>query len=196
MVLLGHSFGSYVTNVLLTTDPSVADGAILTGFSYPNASDASRFQLGDTTSAFPTRLAPSMALHENEDTDSGTLILASLYGLAQTFFHAPHYATAAVEYAFSITSRFAVGEPLTFGIADLRAPDFHGPVLVTTGENDIPVCGGECVSTYEGGLQEEAWPGASPLETYLHPGVGHGLNFGANATGFYDVVVRFLDAHF
>lgn len=187
IVLLGHSLGSYLSGSLLTTEPSIVDGAVLTGFAYPNATDAFRWRIGGTLSAMSLVLS---------DTDPGTILSTSVYGVAEGFFRAPFYSIAAIEYAFSITTRSGVGELATIGTIDPHAPGFKGPVLLTTGENDMPACGGECVSTFEGGLQEEIFPGASPLETYLHPEVGHLLNLEKNATGFYDVIVRFLDAHF
>lgn len=34
------------------------------------------------------------------------------------------------------------------------------------------------------------------LDLYVHPGAGHGVNFGLNATGFYGEITKFLDANF
>jgi len=78
----------------------------------------------------------------------------------------------------------------------LAAPTFKGKVLVTTGEFDLPVCGGECNSTFANGGQKSVFAGAEVVETYLHPGAGHGVNFAVNATGFYDVLTSFLDRNF
>lgn len=115
--------------MLLIADHSAADGAVLTSFVYANATNASRWTIGDTVFEFPPHLASSILLHEIEDTDTGTLAISSLYGLAQSFFHAPYYAAAAVEYAFAITKRFALGETLTFGTENLHAPGFKALCL-------------------------------------------------------------------
>lgn len=44
IVLLGHSFGSGVSNALLATSPSLVDGAILTGFGYHTPDTAVAFE--------------------------------------------------------------------------------------------------------------------------------------------------------
>jgi pimeloyl-ACP methyl ester carboxylesterase len=36
IILIGHSFGSFISNALLRIDPSAADAAILTGLAYVN----------------------------------------------------------------------------------------------------------------------------------------------------------------
>jgi hypothetical protein len=76
----------------------------------------------------------------------------------------------------------------------LHPQAFKGSVLVTTGENDLLACGGNCtVSYYATGQQDALFSSAKVVETYLHPNAGHGTNFAANATGFFGKIVSFLD---
>lgn len=42
-MLLGHSFGSVISNALLATNKSLVDGAILTGIGYENPSSTETF---------------------------------------------------------------------------------------------------------------------------------------------------------
>jgi alpha-beta hydrolase superfamily lysophospholipase len=43
VVLLGHSFGSVISNAVLAKNTSIVDGAILTGIGYENPSSAETF---------------------------------------------------------------------------------------------------------------------------------------------------------
>jgi hypothetical protein len=114
-----------------------------------------------------------------------------IYGHVDTFFRG--YERDVAQYADSIVAPLAVSELTSLGFLDLKAPNYKGKVLVTTGEHDLLVCGGECYSTFEKGTQEDNWKGATKLETYVHPGAGHGVNFNKNAKVFYAKIFDFID---
>lgn len=90
------------------------------------------------------------------------------------------------------------GELLTIGSSPSSSP-FTGPVLVITGEHDVPFCGGNCYGKLPGSTDpnipagvKAAFPSASAFEAYIQPGTGHGLNFQYNATAGYKVIQDFL----
>ncbi len=91
-----------------------------------------------------------------------------------------------------------VGELLTIGSAPMSSP-FTGPVLVMTGEYDVPFCGGNCyakvpeinATSIPAGTMA-AFPKASAFETHIQPETGHGLAFAYNATAGFQVIQDFL----
>ncbi|KAF2799866.1 alpha/beta-hydrolase [Melanomma pulvis-pyrius CBS 109.77] len=189
IILVGHSFGSYTSNALIAAEPDLVDGAVLTGLGYPNATDAANA----ATPWVPTAFAARIPSHSRLDT--GYLAFGDIYAHTETFFHPP-YSIPTIEYAQSISQPFAIVELISLRTLQLSAPAFKGKVLVTTGEFDFLVCGGECKSTYAANGANQVFSGAEVVETYLHPGAGHGINFAANATGFYNVITSFLDRNF
>lgn len=90
------------------------------------------------------------------------------------------------------------GELLTIANAPASSP-FTGPVLVITGEHDVPFCGGNCLAKLEGSTLPnipagvvQAFPAASKFESYIQPNTAHGLTFHYNATAGYKVIQDFL----
>jgi hypothetical protein len=154
---------------------------------YPNATDLATLATPWIPTAFASRIASKK--------DTGYLEFVDIYAHSETFFHPP-YSVPTIKYAQSISQPFAITELLSLNTLTLAAPKFKGKVLVTTGEFDLGVCGGECKSTFAAGGEKQVFAGAKTVETYLHPGAGHGVNFAANASGFYDVITSFLDRNF
>jgi hypothetical protein len=87
-------------------------------------------------------------------------------------------------------------EFLSLQTLNRNSSTFKGAAMVTAGQYDFVVCGGECESTFSGGGTQEMFKGARKLDLYVHPGAGHDVNFGLNATGFYGEITKFLDANF
>jgi hypothetical protein len=88
-----------------------------------------------------------------------------------------------------------MGELLTIGSIPIPSC-FSGPVLVFTGSNDVPFCGGNC---YAGGeasnIPAQAKPvfaKASTFDTYIQPNTGHGLTLHYNATAGYMYIFNWL----
>jgi hypothetical protein len=65
-------------------------------------------------------------------------------------------------------------------------------VLVTTGEFDFGLCGGDCYPTYAAQKLETVFPESKYIDAFIHPGAAHGVNFAKNATGFYGGITAFL----
>lgn len=59
---------------------------------------------------------------------------------------------------------------------------------------DLIFCGSNCHGVVDGPYAANAklFPEAQPLETYIQPNTGHGMNLHFNATGWYGVVQDFL----
>lgn len=129
------------------------------------------------------------------------------------FFHQPNYEPDVLNFAEDIKMPFGVAELFTFPQAQalMASSRFSGPVLVSqhiticfipemltsktllqvfNTEFDFGACGGYCP-----GLESSAeavFTGSKKLVTATHPGGGHGMNFGKNATGAYGVMIDFV----
>jgi hypothetical protein len=76
------------------------------------------------------------------------------------------------------------------------APDFTGPVLVLTGNEDEIFCGGDC-SKLSGAASIPAeaagiFPRAKSFQAYVQPHCGHAVNVHYNSTAAYRVMNAFL----
>jgi pimeloyl-ACP methyl ester carboxylesterase len=188
LVLVGHSYGSLISNIFLAKFPTLADAAVLTGFAYaPQPSYTSVF-LASQAARIASVQNPGKYAH----LDTGYITFADLFAHVNTFFKAPSYEVKAAEYAHSISQPAALTEFLTAS-ANPYSPDFGGPVLVTSGEFDMPFCGGECYSTFAEQKLGDVFPKSRLPVSFVHPGAGHGVNFGKNATGFYEGISNFLE---
>ena len=123
--------------------------------------------------------------------DSGYVGFGDIYSHAQGFFHQP-FDIPTIEYAQSIIQPASPAEVLSGNAIKFDSPAYKGKMLITTGEFDLIGCGGNCAPRFEYGVQNNTYP-STKVETYLHPGAGHGINFARNATGFYATILDFLD---
>ncbi|KAK2769561.1 hypothetical protein FQN52_005204 [Onygenales sp. PD_12] len=184
LILVGHSFGSFLSNALLATDPHAADGAILTGYGFTSNGAVSM-------EAFNPRIAAQQDPKKFGELDAGYVTWSDIYSNVNAFFKAPEYTLAAAKYAEDTKQPFATLEQLSIGALELSAPKFTGPVMIITGEFDFLVCAGYC----PGELEEPGkalFKGSRDFEPYVQPGAGHGLALHKNATGGYRVMTEFL----
>lgn len=98
----------------------------------------------------------------------------------QYIFFSTAFDHALIQYTEDHKSTYTMGEILTFAAAPQVAPNFRGPVLVVTGDEDI-YCQGDCYATgqnqtYPAQLSS-AFPSASAFETFIPNNTAHGLNF-------------------
>jgi pimeloyl-ACP methyl ester carboxylesterase len=192
IVLVGHSSGSVTSSNVINKYPSEVDAVVLTGIAYSTIS----YGLKILFEAFAPRIASQLYPSCFGELDTGYLTFADIYAHVNTFFKAP-FELEAVKYAQSIVQPFALSEWLSLapGLSSPLAPEFKGPVYVTTGQFDFAACGGECYSTF---AEAEShinviFPKTRLLESAVHPGAGHGINFGLNATGSYSAIIGFLE---
>jgi hypothetical protein len=115
-----------------------------------------------------------------------------IIAFAQLFFHAPFDAST-VEYAWSLGQPASLIEMLVAFASIGVAKDYKGAAMLATGEYDVLSCGGNCARVIEYGVQNATFPSAKAIETYLHPGAGHGVNFARNATTFFGKLTGFVD---
>ncbi|KAF1947316.1 alpha/beta-hydrolase [Clathrospora elynae] len=132
---------------------------------------------------------------------SGYLTHSDLTALQYAFLQPGNYDVGLALVAEHTKQPVTTGELLTIGNAPKMSP-FTGPVLVVTGETDVPFCGGNCygqvMGTSTSNIPEgvaKAFPSASAFESYIQPNTGHGLNFHYNATAGYQVIQDFLARH-
>jgi hypothetical protein len=133
------------------------------------------------------------------DYPSGYLV-PSGFTADQYVFLLPGFYDIALGLVTEVTKQpVTVGEILTIGNAPATT-SFSGPVLVITGREDQPFCGGDCFAT--GGaapsiLDQAApkFPNAKPFSTAVHPNSGHGINAHYNQTGAYNLIQSWLGAH-
>lgn len=63
------------------------------------------------------------------------------------------------------------------------------------GEDDFPVCDGDCNNVYDVEDISRLYPAAKDVSVYLQPGTGHGLTLSTNATAGYEVMFSYLDSY-
>ncbi|KAI9673741.1 MAG: hypothetical protein M1829_003978 [Trizodia sp. TS-e1964] len=190
-VLIGHSFGSALSNGLVAADPGAADALVLTGFAHQ--AEAQNFD--GLISAWQAKIASGVS-RRFRDHDSGYLTPVDLFANIYTFFRAPYYDR---EVAVQVDRRkqpFAITELISLLAVRFQAPLFSGPVLIITGEKDFIFCASDCKGDVLSRPAASYFSGAKEFATYVQPGAGHGLNFAKNATGAYAVITDFVARNF
>ncbi|KAH8894576.1 alpha/beta-hydrolase [Thozetella sp. PMI_491] len=185
IVHVGHSYGSFLTHSLVSQDPSLSDGIVLTGIGY-NVTDFPAF-----FQAARLNIANTVSPGKYSGLDSGYLAFSDIIGNAATFFNPRNLDHEILWYTQYIAQPPAIMEFITGGPTDLRAVNFTGPVLILTGELDMGNCAGNCNGILQHPAQEY-FNKSRAFQATVHPNSGHGINFNLNATGAYQVITDFL----
>lgn len=189
IVLLGHSFGSYLSHALVAYKPDAVDALILTGYGL-NAS-ALRFDL--VFEAWQFRIASGQD-EAFAKFDAGYTTWVDLYANINTFFKGPYFSLDVAKFAESKKQPIAFTEPLTINPGALPLPKFKGPVLLITGEYDFIFCNGYCTDVLDSPA-DLIFGASKKFKSYVQPNMGHGMNLHKNATGYFGVVTDFLGAN-
>lgn len=123
IVHVGHSYGSELSVALVSNNPTLSDGLILTGFAENSTSGlivSSNFHLARETSRRFANLS------------SGYLTWGDELSNQYSFLHWPEFSPSILGQAERNKSPFAIGEILT-STATPTASRFTGPVLVSVG---------------------------------------------------------------
>ncbi|KAF3006953.1 hypothetical protein E8E14_003185 [Neopestalotiopsis sp. 37M] len=186
---VGHSYGSVETYGLVAQDPTISDGIALTGFS-KDADFLGEFSLG----ANEIQANTFSRLSNYVD---GYIAPATASALQADFFAPREFSPEILEAAFNTSQPNSVGEVLTMNGAYDAPNPYGGPVLVITGERDVPFCGGNCSAT-EPSIPEMvkgSFQNASYFDAVLIPGSGHGLNLEYTWPITYSTILDFMDKH-
>ncbi|KIV88399.1 hypothetical protein PV10_08085 [Exophiala mesophila] len=195
VVHVGHSFGSVQTYALARDEPNLSDGLILTGFSQ-NGTFLPFFQLGGNFVAVSSNqvLASQYV--------AGYLAAGNPSAVQANFFSPGQFDPDILSLAAQTGQPVTVGELLTIGGATYGNSTFQGPVLVVTGERDVPFCGGDCRATGDDSNNatiidavEEYFPNATVFEAFLVPSAGHGLNLEYSHNTTYQYIAQFLQTN-
>ncbi|KAK5054733.1 hypothetical protein LTR84_001625 [Exophiala bonariae] len=194
-VHVGHSFGSIQSFELARESPDLSDGLILTGFGL-NGSFLPFFQFGGnwvSATSIPA-LASQYA--------AGYFGAGNPSAVQTNFFSPGQFSASALDLAAGALGQpVTVGELLTIASAIGGVSQFSGPVLVITGERDLPFCGGDCLATGDPAVASipagvaAFVPSSRSYETFIVPKAGHGLNFEYSAQTTYQHIARFLEAN-
>jgi pimeloyl-ACP methyl ester carboxylesterase len=132
---------------------------------------------------------------------SGYAVSSDLTSLQYAFLYPGMYDVGFALVGEHTKQPVTTGELLTIGSSPMSSP-FTGPVLVITGEHDVPFCGGNCYGKLPNSTAANipagvaaAYPGSKAFEAYIQPNTGHGLNFQYNSTAGYKVIQNFLGRH-
>ncbi|RDW82754.1 hypothetical protein BP6252_03866 [Coleophoma cylindrospora] len=228
VVHVGHSFGSAQTYALASLYPNITDGIILTGYSMntsfvgyfaaggnfvqANLNQPLRFNsvLGSTIQSLLTMYAQPIvdyltpldfsSLPAPQDLPNGYIISQTIEANKYLFLKPLFYDPGVLQVAEQTKQPVTLGELLTLGSVP-AVNNFAGPVMVISGDSDLPFCGGDCLAT--GGSAPSVMSSVSTnfpnvaaenFTTYVQPNTGHGINLSYNATGAYAVIASFLEA--
>ncbi|KAK3657713.1 hypothetical protein LTR22_009265 [Elasticomyces elasticus] len=169
--------------------PDISDGIALTGFSQ-NGSFVPYFALG--ANFVDVKTIPLLA----PQYDHGYLATGDLSAFQANFLGPEQFDPAILAFAATIGQPLAIGEILTIGSEIASLNTFRGPVLVVTGEYDVPFCGGSC---YNGASPNSSIPAQSQqywtntsISTVIVPGAGHALNLEYSHPSTYKSINEFF----
>ncbi|KAH7026471.1 Alpha/Beta hydrolase protein [Microdochium trichocladiopsis] len=188
-VHVGHSFGSIQSYALGAARPDLSDGLVLTGFTQvPDY--VAYFLYGANFVGVDT--IPGLA----DKYAAGYLAPQNLTGVQQNFFASENFDPAVLEAAYKVGQPVTYGELLTLGAPAGVPSAFEGPVLIITGDYDIPFCGGNCTTPDSTFLDVSAslLKNSSHFETFVVPESGHGLNLEYTWPTTYGKILDFLQA--
>ncbi|TLD21636.1 hypothetical protein E2P81_ATG08224 [Venturia nashicola] len=191
-VHVGHSFGSIQSYSLTVLAPHLSDGLVLTGFSQ-NTSFPPYFELGGNF--ISSKNVPSLASYP-----VGYLAAGDASSVQTNFFSPNDFDPAVLAVSTSTGQPVTPGEIITLGGLTSMKSNFTGPVLIITGERDVPFCGGDCIITGNPALpnllaQSKPYlPNVKNFTGFIVPGAGHGLNLQYSHRLVYSTILNYLQA--
>lgn len=143
VVLVGHSYGAYISAQSAGILGTAVDGLVLTGFS------------GTLEYFAPFAAGAGFRVAKLQDPErwghlqSGYLTSSDLYAETFAYFVSPHFDHHVAEWSYDVNGEpFAVGELPTLMAAiseGLAFPNITASTLVLQGTYDTSACGGYCV---------------------------------------------------
>ncbi|KAH8894514.1 alpha/beta-hydrolase [Thozetella sp. PMI_491] len=189
VVHVGHSFGSIQTYGLAAKYPEETDGIVLTGFAQTSSfvalfGYAANFALANTL--------PGLSAYPD-----GYIAISGIAGIQLAFFAPDQFDPLILDAATAARQPVTIGELATLPGPVSTINQFRGPVLVVTGDRDLPFCGGNCSpSTPSIPAQvQEFFPSASAFEVVVIPEAGHGLNLEYSHPTTYGAILDFVEKH-
>lgn len=190
VVHVGHSYGSIQSYALTAAHAELSDGVALTGFSLALGAFTPAFLYGGNFVQARESGAAALATYP-----PGYLVSADVTAAQSNFFAPGNFDPAILEAAYTTGQPVTVGELMTIGGATAGNNTFGGPVLVITGERDIPFCGGNCLTSSPSipAQSEKYFTNASSFDTIIVGGTGHGLNLEYTSHETYTSILDFFD---
>lgn len=189
IIHIGHSYGSELSYALAAQFPNITEGLALTGFSQ-NGSFLADFEYGgDFTQA---NLNPALTSYVD-----GYLAPADASAVQTNFFAEGDFDPKILAYATTTGQPVTVGELLTIGGATGSMNPTTAPVLIITGEKDIPYCGGDCLAAPTGyssipATSKAMFPNTKDFQVDIVKGAGHGLNLQYTHPETYASILKFF----
>jgi pimeloyl-ACP methyl ester carboxylesterase len=189
---VGHSFGSNQLYTLVSQYPSDLDAAIFTGFS--------KVATGQGTSVVGLNagLANQVDPTRWRALPNGYIASRDASGGQFFFLRWPNFSAELADVSERIKQPISLGELFGFG-GTLEPTNFTGPVAVVNGQNDYPICAGNCEVPVNSAreLVEFGFPQTAKGEEgrgwHVVEGSGHGINFHYGAEGAYEWIMGFLE---
>ncbi|KAI1353409.1 alpha/beta-hydrolase [Xylaria sp. FL0043] len=190
VVAMGFALGAYISHYTMASHPHLFDAAVLTGVNY----NTRVINTNGLVRSFVPRVASLQNTDRFGEFDTGYLTWVDGIANINTYFKYPYYDRDVALALEEIKNPFTFPEFETLIDGDLDASNFTGPVLAMASKNDYVICDGECEGIYDEAARQ-VFKNAKPCMPYLHPHSSHNLNFHHNATGAFNVMTDFLDAH-
>ena len=197
-VLVGHSFGSIISNLLVATYPNATDGIVLTGYS------ANGTWLPMTISGFNAKIAnaqvPSRFNTTARRLPNSYFVWSDIYNNLLNFHHFPDANQSTLTLSEQRKQTVTTGELITIG-SGIVPTNFTGPVAVATGDRDFIFCGGNCTATGNRSLSSipaaagVLFPRSRNFTTIIQPGSGHALQLAASNANSTNAILAFLAAN-
>ncbi|KZO92818.1 alpha/beta-hydrolase, partial [Calocera viscosa TUFC12733] len=188
ILLVGHSYGSVQATALVSRSPGSVDGLIATGFSSYGSFVPLFLASGLWSSA--AQVAP----YRYAALPSTYLLPAVPQASGMNFYYWPGYDPGLFALETASAQPVTVGVMFTLESVAAPAENFTGPVMLVTGAQDFPFCGGNCYSLQPSNLtilQETGstlFP-ASKFSYYAPQETGHDVNLHLSAPGTYGVML-------
>ncbi|KAI5840773.1 Alpha/Beta hydrolase protein [Morchella snyderi] len=185
VIHVGHSYGSVLSNRLAVDTPELSDGLILTGYGHNST------WLQGSLVPWGFQIARLQDPVRFANFESEYLTWATKWSNQFFFLKYPFFSTEALDYAEEGKGPVGLGTLWTINSGDFVASRFEGPVLIITGQYDLPFCGGNCTGVLQS--SEAYFPNSTALNIVIHPDAGHGINLHFSAKDAYKTILDFLE---
>ncbi|KAF7973732.1 hypothetical protein HWV62_14300 [Athelia sp. TMB] len=195
IILVGHSFGSFVINAVLNEYPQAADAAIMTSYAHVFAQANS--SVGEQVFAPARDVFPSRFGH----LDPGYLTQSNESDYRAVFFAMDDsFAPTIPQVLFDHQDVQAVGEQssiyaeLDGGFETLVAGSYKGHVAFMAGQQDEPFCAGDCGTGNASllALSQPFFPVAKNFSSFLVPDTGHLMQYHHSARSAFALLHEWL----